>query len=211
MVNNYENQCEAWRQRFCGMDQAELCRRLPELEQTDGQLLLWHYGRRLAVDRQTGRISAVSDNLPVSRTEQLNVYTLFGYVQPDARQSGVWVPFRDLRGGAPFAAAFQAGMLTPLAQTFSDKEPLLQKAAARLRGEQISTNGYQLHAFACIPVRMMFWDADEEFSAQANLLFDQNAVDFIHVESMVTIASELLYQMADTASLPIQGGGFARI
>ena len=31
-VSNYENQCEQWRERFLSMDQAALCRKLPELE-----------------------------------------------------------------------------------------------------------------------------------------------------------------------------------
>ena len=39
-------------------------------------------------------------------------------------------------------------------------------------------------------MRVLFWDADDEFPAQANLLFDKNATDFIHVESVVTIASQ---------------------
>ena len=38
---------------------------------------------------------------------------------------------------------------------------------------------------------MRFWDGDEEFPAQVNLLFDRNATDLIHVESVVTIASQL--------------------
>ena len=46
--------------------------------------------------------------------------------------------------------------------------------------------GYELRA---IPIRFLFWEGDEEFPAQANVLFDAGATDFIHGESVVTIAS----------------------
>lgn len=49
--------------------------------------------------------------------------------------------------------------------------------------------GYELRAFACIPIRFLFWEGDEEFPAQANVLFDAGATDFIHGESVVPIAS----------------------
>ena len=49
----------------------------------------------------------------------------------------------------------------------------------------------------------MFWDGDDEFPAQANLLFDRSATDFIHIESVVTIATELLRQLSEAAELPI--------
>ena len=53
-------------------------------------------------------------------------------------------------------------------------------------------------------MRVLFWDGDEEFSAQCNLLFDRSATDFIHVESLVSIASEALKHLADTAGLPVR-------
>ena len=63
-----------------------------------------------------------------------------------------------------------------------------------LRGEKFTD---------CIPVKLMFWDGDDEFPAQANLLFDRSATDFIHIESVVTIATELLRQLSEAAELPI--------
>ena len=186
-------------------------RRLPELQRTGGHLALWHFGRQLGVDRRTGAISSLSDGAAVDITPQLNVYTLFRYALPGAKLSGEWVPFRDLKDGGPFAPAFQRGVLTALARTFSGREDRLERAVVALRGGRIHGNGFLLHAFACIPVQLLFWDGDEEFPAQANLLFDRNATDFIHVESIVTIAGEALCQLAEAAALPIGGSPFSRV
>ena len=68
----------------------------------------------------------------------------------------------------------------------------------------------RLPASSCIPVRLNFWDADDEFPAQANLLFDSSATDFNHVESIVTIATEALYQLAEAAELTLKGCPFFR-
>ena len=102
-------------------------------------------------------------------------------------------------------------MLTALARTFSGREDRLERAVEALRGCRIHGHGFLLHAFACIPVQLLFWDGDEEFPAQANLLFDRNATDFIHVESIVTIAGEALCQLAEAAALPIGGSPFSRV
>ena len=49
-------------------------------------------------------------------------------------------------------------------------------------GQKLSHSdaGYELLAFSCIPVRFLFWDGDDEFPAQANILFDKSATDYIY-------------------------------
>lgn len=207
-VSNYAVQREQWRQRFLAMDQEALCRKLPELEAAGDQLRLWHFGKQFAVGRTDGVIRCLTDDGAVNYNETMNIYTLFHYCVPGTRLTGNWLPFRDLRHASPFAAAFQRGIVQPLAETFSGHEDLLPGAVEKLRGVGLGANGYQLPAFACIPMRLYFWDGDDEFAAQANLLFDESAVDFIHVESIVTIASEGIRQLADAAGLPLGGKAF---
>lgn len=200
-TSNYEMQRRQWQERFLSMDQEALCRRLPGLELTEDQLRLRHFGRLFAVSRRDGTIRCLTDGAPASYNEAMNIYTLLHYARPDARWTGRWLPFRDLRHASPFAAAFQRGIVLPLARTFSGRGDLLPAAVERLRGVRISDSGFQLPAFACIPMRLNFWEGDEEFEAQANLLFDRSATDFIHVESVVTIASEGVRRLAEAAGL----------
>lgn len=209
-MNNYKKQLEDWRLKFLTMDPDEICKKLPEICKTDTHLTLWHYGRQFSINRLDGIISVLSDDRPIDITPQLNIYTLFWYVSSTACLSGEWFPFRDLKSGAPFASAFQNGILTPLAATFSRKLGRLEKSVEALRGSRLSSSVFLLPAFECMPVKLMFWDEDDEFPAQANLLFDKSATDFIHVESIVTIAAEALYQLAETAGLPILGNPFYR-
>lgn len=209
-MNNYEKQREDWRKQFLTMNQEDICERLPEVRKSDMYLTLWHYGRQFAVDRKSGVIFSLSDDKPVDIMPQLNIYTLFWYASAAAGITGEWIPFRELKDGSPFTAAFQNGILTPLAATFSGKEDRLEKTVEALRGKRLTTSSFLLSAFDCIPVKLLFWDGDDEFPAQANILFDRNATDFIHIESIVTIATEMLYQLADAAAIPIRGNVFHR-
>jgi hypothetical protein len=186
------------------MDQNDICARLPEARMEDKQLTLWHFGRQFAVNRTDGTITVLSDDKPVDITPKLNIYTLFWYCSPDALLTGEWAAFRDLKDGAPFSKAFQNGILEPLAATFTGNEDYLVSAVQKLRGQRLPDNSLVIPAFDCIPVKLNFWDADDEFPAQANILFDKSATDYIHIESIVTIASELLYQLSDVAGLPLK-------
>lgn len=208
LASNYDKQCEEWQQRFLTMDPAEICRRLPEIAQNEEGLALWHYGRQFMVNRGNGSIRALSDDKPVKVMPQLNIYTLFWYAGKEATLTGSWVPFQALRDASPFEKAFHKGILEPLAATFSGHEELLRHAVEKLKGTILSPTSYQLQAFSCIPVRINFWDADDEFPAQANLLFDSSATDFNHVESIVTIATEGMYQLAEAAGLELKGSPF---
>ncbi len=212
VTDNYEAWCEQWRARFLAMEQPELLRRLPELRADEENLHIRHFGREFLVHRRSGQITA-ADGRRIALNEKLNIYTLFGYVRPNARLTGEWVKFDDLKDASPFSKAFQNGVTTPFARTFRGQSDALRAAAQKLGGKPLPHGdvGFELAAFECIPLRFFFWDADEDFPAQGNLLFDRSATDFIHVESIVTIASIGLRRLAEAAALPIDRSAFAAI
>ena len=52
---------------------------------------------------------------------------------------------------------------------------------------------------------VLFWDGDDEFPAQANMLFDSNITDFMHEENVVGVASDAATFLAEAANLPAPG------
>ena len=212
-ISNYELQCEDWRQRFLKMNVSSLMKKLPELRIEGGDLVVSHYARRCGVDLETGLIRDLdAPEKPLSISERLNIYTLFEYSKPEARLSGSWVPFSELRDASVFTSAFRRGNMEPFAAAFSGRAAALVRGCEKLGGTRLAMSdvGYELKAFDCIPVWFLFWDGDEEFPAQANILFDSSAVDFIHVESTVTIASVGVARIAEEAGCDA-GGGFDMI
>lgn len=223
-ASNYEKLCEDWRLKFLELDQEKLCRRLPELKQEGEYLTLFHFGQKYGVHRQTGQIFALSDwpmrggaddkaseaLEEVSVNVRLDIYNLFWYSKETAYFQNRWVPFRELKNASPFAPAFEKNILKPLAATFEGKPDKLREAAQALGGEMLSQAdvGFILPCFVCIPMQFLFWDGDDEFPAQANILFDYSATDYIHVESTVTLATEGLVRLKKAAGLPLRGTTF---
>ena len=94
--------------------------------------------------------------------------------------------------------------------TFSGHERELREAFQKLDGRELPQGdvGYEIRAFDCMPMRFFFWERDEEFEAQGNILFDYSATDFNHVESAVSIADSGIKRLAELAGVPLRGKSF---
>ncbi len=201
MTDHYASQCSMWAERISGLSPEALQKKLPELHRKDNTLSLWHFDRQISIDMQTGLLHCISDSATLTLNEKLNIYTLLWYCSEDAQLCGIWLPFHSMKNTSPYAPAFERTVLRSFSQTFDRKEATLKAAVSKLRGQQIDHHSYFVPAFACMPLRLQFWDGDDEFPAQGNILFDRNATDFIHVESLVTIASQCLHRLSVVAKL----------
>ena len=206
--NNYDQWREDWRLRFLSLDKEELLRKLPFLTIRDGQLLVPYLGETCPISLETGRIQAPEAWGSLGLYDEMNIYTLLWYAKDTAMLSGVWLPFEQLKSAGPYGPAFRNGNLKPFAATFTGHGEALRQVLLAHGGQKLRTGdvGYQIDVFPCIPMQVLFWEGDEEFPAQVNLLFDRSTPDFIHVESVVTIASEALEHLAREAGLPVAGG-----
>ncbi len=210
-VNNYEKWCQEWQERFLTLDLNILLKKLPELKTEGDYLTLLYFHKKYGIHTKTGEIICFESQKPLTLFSKLNIYTLLWYSKENAALQGEWLPFRSLKDASPFGPAFQKTVTEVFAATFAGHVEELTKACLAMGGQKLSHSdaGFELSAFACIPVRYLFWDTDEEFPAQANILFDRSATDYIHVESLVSIASEGLSLLSDLADLPIKGNTFS--
>ena len=120
------------------------------------------------------------------------------------------MPFDKLKRTAPFYQAFRKSIIEPFARTFTGHTQELERACTALGGEKLpySDAGYEIKAFSCIPLRFLYWEGDEEFPSQGNILFDASATDFIHEESIVSIAAVGFGRLAKEAGLPLDRSAF---
>ena len=208
--NSYEEICERWRKEFLTMDQEELLARRLELKREGERITLRHYHRKFGVCRSSGEIEALEDGGHVTCYEKMNIYALLRALSAGARLQGEWVPFEKLRGTAPFYRSFQANIVRPFAKMFQGRLSELERACVGLEGKKLpwSDAGYELKAFDCIPVRFLFWEGDDEFPAQGNLLFDVSAADFIDEKSLIRVALVGLGRIAKQAGVPMDASAF---
>jgi hypothetical protein len=101
---------------------------------------------------------------------------------------GQWAAYRDFRDAAPFAAAYHRLVDESLGRAFSGRGGDLVRAAADLGGFAVDDVpgdvALGFTALPRVPLRLSFYEADEDFAAEARVLFDQGAEDFLDVECL---------------------------
>ena len=60
---------------------------------------------------------------------------------------------------------------------------------------------YCLPVFDCLPVRLSFWEADEDFPPSLQFQWDRNTTDFIHFETTFYVTSHLLARIQELMGL----------
>jgi hypothetical protein len=108
-----------------------------------------------------------------------------------------WVAYRELPGAGFYFGAFVKRAVDPLKKVFGHNVAALQKAAARLGAVPIETGsaGFQLNLLPYAPVQMILWEGDEEFPAEANILFDAAVGDYLSPEDAAWLASLAVYRL----------------
>lgn len=209
-ISNYEKWCDEWRQKFLSMDKNEILKRIPEINVKDSYLIMTQFNRRYGIHINTGEIIAIDDKEPIHNVAKLNLYTFIWYRSLNAKQRGEWVSFEKLKGASVFGSAFKNGITDVIAKTFSGHRKELKEALSDLGGTPLKYGdvSYEIQALPGIPIRIIFWEGDEEFSASANLLFDSSASEYLHVESIVSLAMEGLNTMIINSKLERKGSPF---
>ena len=202
--SNYDRVVETWRKKFLDMDQEKIIRKF-HLESDEASLYVTYFSNTLRIDRQTGVITfeggKLSGESPGFNTS-VTIYNMFHYSTDDPEASEKLVPFREVKRVYPFERAYQNTIIQKLQDTFSGHVKELKKACESL-GVRMSQGdaGYILPVFPFLKIAVLFWDGDEEFQAQANMLFDSNITDFMHEENVVGVASDAVYYLTLAAEL----------
>ena len=202
-TGNYKKVIDDWEIRAQTWDYKERYDALKLAGYTDdARLPITFYGQKYWVNRQDGTVrEAWGEENKTGFGTAIAIYSLFIHSVKNPRQTGVWVPFREVKRAAPFTAAYQKTILDLFARTFDGQIDKLINAGEKLGFERIKDSdvGFQAKVFSCISLKFMFWDGDDEFPAQANILFDAEITDYIHEETVVMIAAEGVNRLIDAS------------
>jgi len=202
--NNYKDVIISWEQKAVEWDFKTKYEQLGLVGYTKEKMLpITFYGKEYWINRENGGIYKAGEERKAGFDTAMSIYSLFFHSVEHPRNAGIWVPFRDVKRAAPFTEAFKRTVLQPFSATFEGRLEKLLMAGEKLGFERIthSDAGFQAMAFSCMPVQFLFWDGDEEFPAQANILFDSEITDYIHEETVVLIAGEGTKRLMGTAGV----------
>ena len=198
--SNYDQVIENWRLKFLEMDQEELIRKF-QLEADEEFLYIIYFSKRFRIDRKNGFIT--EDGKSPGFDTVMNIYNTFYYSAAHPVASGNLVAFRQVKRVYPFEAACRRTIISRLQELFAGKTEELRKACEVLGGTLLPQGdvGYVLPVFPFLNIAVLFWDKDEEFEAQANMLFDSEITEFMHEENVVCVAADAVYYLTLAAGM----------
>lgn len=111
--------------------------------------------------------------------------------------TGNWVSYREIPGASFYYRAFVKRAIDPLKKVFGDQAERLSAAADILGALRIDSGdaGCELRLLPRVPLRLILWAGDEEFPAEANMLFDENIKEILSAEDIAWLAGMLAYRL----------------
>jgi hypothetical protein len=119
---------------------------------------------------------------------------LYYFVTADGKPlSGQWISFSDLPDGRFYSQAFQSYSGSALARVFQNDGPGFESAAQNLGGQRYALGdaAYTFQALPRIPVLVVFWLGDEDFSASFQVLFDAHASHYLPTDAYAILGSTI--------------------
>lgn len=154
--------------------------------QSDGKVLLESLGRTYLVEQHgvTG-----TDGASVSSKQQLAVisYVLSEATGPPAFD---YIPFSHLGGfNIGREQHFTKNVKQPLLDTFSDDYDLFAQAALKIGGiikesDPTGKHVWLFHVFPNLLIQLIYYESDEDFSADVQILFDSRALDLLGMKCL---------------------------
>jgi hypothetical protein len=112
--------------------------------------------------------------------------------------TGELITYQDIPSARFYLDAFNRRVKYPLLNTFGDQPDQLPLLAKELFGATRSSIGdvsVLIQALPKIPVTLVIWKGDEEFSADGTILFDSSITDLLSAEDISELTSMIVYPL----------------
>ena len=115
-----------------------------------------------------------------------------------SRPVGKWIGFQELSDGTFYRHAFQGYSGDQLVRDFSGDVGAFRRAAEALDGTPVDLGdaGYAFRALPHVPLAVVWWDGDEEFPANAMVLFDAVADRYLPTDGLAILGRMLCRRLA---------------
>ncbi|MFC2038552.1 DUF3786 domain-containing protein [Chloroflexota bacterium] len=107
------------------------------------------------------------------------------------------ITFRELPEGKVYLRTFAKRTTSPLAKFFSHEPPLILKIGEQFGGKpaEFGDSSVTINAFPKVPLTFVIWSGDEEFSPEANILFDATITDYLSTEDLIVLCELVTWKL----------------
>ncbi len=136
-----------------------------------------------------------NEEIPI-KEKILILHYLNGYKGEDL--TGELIAYQDIPSGGFYLDAFNRRVKCPMINTFDDQPDKLVFLAKQLFEANTSSIGdisVLIQALPKIPVTLVIWKGDEEFSSDGTILFDSSIKNILSAEDVVELTSMIVYPL----------------
>ena len=111
--------------------------------------------------------------------------------------TGKWVSYREIPGASFYFGAFVKRAVDPLKKVFGQNISGFCQAAEKLQARKIENGdaGFEFQMFPAVPLQLILWEGDDEFPAEANILFDKTIGRILSPEDVAWLAGMVVYRL----------------
>ena len=193
MASNYEKMAGGARTLFLTLDQGGMIERWG-LRHDEDYLYAALFGEPMRIDRRTARVESLAGpgvyRSPNRVNETMVLFDLLTHSDIRPRATGRWASVSTL-GGIIGAGHDRSLSHEATAARFLGAPDRLAAACRRLGGVHLGRADVScaVPVFADFSVWFQFWDGDDEFPASIKYLFDENALRYMHYETLWYVMS----------------------
>lgn len=163
------------------------------LTAVDGGFTVRFIDSQLRVAHPSGAVTRVDNGAAVP--DIVKILLLHYAVQAeDVPLAPTKISYKELPGGDIYIEPFTNRCLRPLAGIFGDDPALLQKAVAKTEyvTETYGDFSCTVQVLPKVPLTLIVYQGDDEFPANANILFNGAAASFLPTEDYTQLSSYLI-------------------
>lgn len=151
-----------------------------------------------SVDLDNHSVLSLSCNVPAKDYAAILIlHYLVAKAKGLPRIKDEWLTFRELAGVEGYEQAFRQRVVERIIKKYGKHPEGLLSVLERLPGKKImqADVAVVLDVFAGVPALIEMWKADDEFGAEANLLFDASIKEIYCIEDSVVLAEFIVSQL----------------
>ncbi len=199
-LSNYQRMLLDMRERFLRYDQSSMVERF-SLHSDETYLYISCVDRKHRIHRTTA-LAECADSHGTFHEADINaaatIYDVLCCSAPGCTLSGQFAPINSVAKNY-HTKNLGGGVFDRCPPVFADHPDLLEKALAALGGtpEGKGDIAYRIELFPFLPIRVQFWNADDDFPASLQILWDTNTLQFLHYETTYYAAGHLLRRLRE--------------
>jgi hypothetical protein len=117
--------------------------------------------------------------------------------------SGEWIAYQEVPDGKFYLDAFIRRAKNPMVQGFGNNPELMVKLTTDVYGATPMEQGdlaVRIQALPLIPVALILWKGDDEFSPEGTILFDRTVSQILSAEDIAWLAGMIIYPLLGMAA-----------